>query len=84
MKKILAKSAELFCRLARWAIPNFLAPHSKAVVAFVVPIVVANLARFIPSIQVSTSLVEQAIGAAVIALTVWATSNEPHDPDVVD
>jgi hypothetical protein len=73
----MTKITALFNRAAAWVIPKVLAPHRKAVVAFVVPIVVANLARFVPDVQVSASLVEQIVGSAIISLITWATVNGP-------
>ena len=74
MKKVLAAIRRAY----DWAVPTFLVGREKAVAAFLAPIVVAQLARFIPSVHVSSSLVEQVLGALVISLTVHQITNTPE------
>ena len=73
MKKFLAAIRRAY----DWAVPTFLVGREKAVAAFLTPIIVAQLARFVPSVHVSSSLVEQVIGAVIISLTVHTVTNTP-------
>lgn len=71
MKNVLKKLAAF----ARKVLPDVLKGKEKAVVAFVTPIVVANLARFIPGVHVDPSLIEQAVLSIITSLTVYKATN---------
>ena len=59
----------------RSVLPKVLLGHEKAIVAFVTPILLAQLARLVPSIHVSPSIMEQLVTGAVTSITVHATTN---------
>jgi hypothetical protein len=49
--------------------------REKAVAAFLAPIIVAQLARFVPGVHVGVSLVEQVIAAVITSAAVHQTTN---------
>lgn len=61
--------------------PDSLKPIAKAVVAFLVPIVVALVAKALDragvDVPVDPGAVETIVTAAVTAVAVWATRNRP-------
>lgn len=63
-------------KFARKLLPAALKGKEKAVVAFLTPIAVANLARFIPNVHVDPSLIEQAILSLVTSLSVYKVTNK--------
>lgn len=78
MSKILTAVRRAFGwvgRQLRRVLPAALLGREKAVVAFLVPIIVTQLARFLPSFDVDPSLLEQLLLAVVSAITVHATTN---------
>lgn len=58
----------------KYLVPNFLLGREKAIAAFVAPLVVARVAQWFGA-DVPASLVEQVVGAALIAITVHTTAN---------
>lgn len=60
-------------------LPDTLKPIAKAVAAFLVPIILALLAKAIEAagidVKVDPGLVETLVTAAVTAIAVWATRN---------
>ena len=56
-------------------IPSFLLGREKAVAAFVAPLILAQLARFAPSLNIDPSLAVQVLGAILLSLTVHQTTN---------
>lgn len=59
----------------QYLIPNFLLGKEKAVAAFAAPIILAQLARLVPSLHADPSMVAQLITAVLISLTVHQTTN---------
>lgn len=53
-----------------------LAERRKAIAGFLAPIVVAQLARYIPGVDVDVSVVNQMIVAAITALSVHTVTNK--------
>lgn len=51
--------------------------HAKAIAAFLTPIILAQLARLVPSIHIEPSMVAQLITGAISALSVYAIPNTP-------
>ena len=72
MKAVWSKIAG-FAR--NYLIPSFLLGREKAVAAFVAPLILAQLARFAPSLHVDPSLLVQVLGAILLSLTVHQTRN---------
>jgi hypothetical protein len=72
MKNALLKVSAALRKL----LPTFLRGKEKAVVAFLMPIIVANLARFVPNFHVDPSLLEQVVLSAITSLSVWSASNQ--------
>lgn len=65
-------------------IPGFLKGKEKAIVAFIVPIILAQLAHFLPGVHFDATdigpIVEQVIGALIVAVSVHQTTNVPAPP----
>ena len=75
MKKLFAKVGRL---VRTYLVPDFLLGREKAIAAFVAPLIVARVAQWF-GLEVSPSLIEQVIGAALISLTVHTTTNTPQE-----
>ena len=58
-----------------YLIPNFLLGKEKAVAAFLVPLVIAQLARFAPSLNVDAPLWVQVVAALLVSISVHQTTN---------
>jgi hypothetical protein len=53
----------------------------KSIAAFVTPLILAQIARLFPSLPLpDSSMVEQLIGAAFVALAVHTIPNTPNPP----
>lgn len=58
-----------------YLIPTFLLGREKALAAFVAPLILGQLARFVPSLHIDPSLIQQLVAAVLISLTVHQTTN---------
>ena len=82
MKKVIAavRRAVVFVgRQVRRILPSFLIGREKAVAAFAAPLIVAQLARLLPSVDIDPSFLEQLILAAITAFTVHTATNTPTE-----
>ena len=80
MKKILAKARTAIAAIGRGVrkvLPKMLLGREKAVAGFLTPLVLVQLARFVPSLHVSPTLAEQLVLAIVTSVTVHGTTNTP-------
>ena len=71
----LATTARAIGRAARKILPDAIAGHEKAIAAYVSTVIAAQIAHHLPNVHLNLSLIQQAIAAALPALTVWLTTN---------
>ena len=62
-------------RLIAFNLYELIRGREKSIAAFVAPLIVAQLARFVPGVHVGVSLMEQVIAAIITSAAVHQTSN---------
>jgi hypothetical protein len=75
LKRIGSAIARATGKVARFVLPNFVLGHEKAIAGAVAPVVVAQVAHYIPSLHVGVPMVAQIVAAGVTALTVHTATN---------
>lgn len=75
LKRIGSAISRATGKVARFVLPNFVLGHEKAIAGAVAPVVVVQVAHFVPRLHIGVPLVAQLVGAAITALTVHAATN---------
>jgi hypothetical protein len=71
----MSKVTKVLDKVWAWFVPSFLKGREKAIAAAATPVVIAQVARLVPSVHLSPSMATQLVLSALTALTVHQTSN---------